>query len=85
MNVSDVFVLPEPQLSLRQELLMQLSPAERLVVLQVCEGLSNKEIASSLGKTESTIKAQLWSACGKLRVPTRTRLMALLLAGAGGR
>jgi len=47
-------------------------------VLHLCEGLTNKEIAQTLSKSEATVKFQVSSAMGKLGVPTRTRLMVLL-------
>lgn len=44
----------------------------------VCQGLSNKEIASALGKSECTVKHQVSACLAKLGVPSRTRLIALL-------
>jgi len=60
------------------EFLALLTPAERMVVIQLYDGLANKEIGAVLGKSQSTVKAQLSSAMAKLGVPTRTRLIALL-------
>ena len=68
----------EPSPLVCPELLAVLTPAERLVVTHLCEGLANKEIASVLGKSEATVKFQVSSAMAKLGVPTRTRLMVLL-------
>lgn len=55
-----------------------LSPAERAVTAHLCRGLSNREIAAVLGKSPATVKNQVSTILGKLRVPTRTRLLALL-------
>lgn len=59
-------------------LLEDLSPAERVVALQVAQGLTNKEIAQVLGKSEITVKHQVSSILAKLGVPSRTRLIVLL-------
>ena len=67
-----------PRPAVRPELLHALTPSERLVVLHLCEGLSNKEIANVLGKAPGTVKCQVGTAMRKLRVQTRTRLMATL-------
>lgn len=55
-----------------------LTAAERLVAVHVKVGLSNKEVAAALGKTEPTVKNQVGSILGKLGVPSRARLIALL-------
>ncbi len=65
--------LGEPVAALRG-----LSPAERVVVAQLCYGLSNREIAAALGKSTATVKNQVSAVLRKLGVPTRTRLIALL-------
>ena len=62
----------------RPGLLAPLTPAERLVVLHLCEGCSNKEIAHALGKSAATVKFQLTQIYRKLDVHSRTRLLALL-------
>ncbi len=56
----------------------QLSPAEHVVAVHVAEGLSNREIAAALGKSQATVKHQVSSCLRKLNVPTRMKLMALL-------
>ncbi|MDI1319085.1 MAG: helix-turn-helix transcriptional regulator [bacterium] len=61
------------------ELLGQLTPAERLVAAHVAQGLSNKEISSALNRAEPTIKHQIASACRKFGVQSRCRLIVLLL------
>lgn len=55
-----------------------LSPAEQVVAMQVAQGLSNKEIAQVLGKSEFTVKNQVSTILQKLGVPTRGRLIVLL-------
>jgi DNA-binding CsgD family transcriptional regulator len=55
-----------------------LSPAERVVAMQVAQGLSNKEIAQVLGKSEFTVKNQVSTILQKLGVPCRGRLIVLL-------
>lgn len=73
----------------RAESFTLLTPAERIVVAYLTHGLSNKEIASALGKAEATVKHQVGSILQKTGVPTRLRLMAMLgapsslLAGTG--
>ena len=58
--------------------LADLTPAERVVAMQVAQGLTNKEIARALGKSEITVKHQVSSILAKLGVPSRTRLIVLL-------
>ena len=55
-----------------------LSPAERVVLAHLQQGLSNREIAHALGKAEATVKNQVAACLQKCRVPTRGRLMALM-------
>ena len=55
-----------------------LSPAEEVVCAQVRQGLSNREIAVILGKSERTVKNQVSAILAKCGVPTRARLIALL-------
>jgi DNA-binding NarL/FixJ family response regulator len=56
----------------------QLSPAEQVVLAQLRQGLSNREIAAALGKSERTVKNQVSACLAKYGVPTRARLIALL-------
>ncbi|HYC70840.1 MAG TPA: helix-turn-helix transcriptional regulator [Opitutaceae bacterium] len=63
--------LPSPVLD-------ELSPAERRVLVYVCAGYSNKEIAGELGRAESTVKHQVAACLRKFGVPTRARLIAAL-------
>lgn len=58
--------------------LADLSPAERVVAMQLVQGLSNREIARALGKSEFTVKHQVSAILAKLGVPTRGRLIVLL-------
>ncbi len=55
-----------------------LTPAEHLVLAQLLAGLANKEIAAALGKAEPTVKHQVSSILRKYRLPSRTRLLAVL-------
>lgn len=55
-----------------------LSPAEQVVAAHLNQGLSNKEIARALGKSEFTVKHQVSSILRKLGVPSRIRLMVIL-------
>ena len=60
------------------QLLARLTQAERDLVPHVARGLSDKEIATVLGKSVPTVKNQLRSVYEKLRVSNRARLIALL-------
>jgi DNA-binding CsgD family transcriptional regulator len=51
-----------------------LTHTERLVVRGVVQGLSNKEIALSLGRTRSTVGIHVQHAYEKVRVSSRTEL-----------
>ena len=62
----------------RRLLLAQLSPLELAVVAHVGEGLTNREIAARMRKTEPTVKRHLSACFKKLRVPNRARLIAFL-------
>jgi DNA-binding NarL/FixJ family response regulator len=55
-----------------------LTPREREIVVLVCEGHSNAEIARQLNQSVLTIKTQLNSVFGKTGVKSRTKLMTLL-------
>lgn len=55
------------------------SPAERVVALQVRRGLSNREIARALGKSEATVKNQV-SACLK-KSGARNRVQLIVRLG----
>ena len=68
----------EPDTASRLKLLSRLSVAERELVHHLCLGLGNREIAARLNKSVLTVKTQLSAIYGKLNVPGRTRLMALL-------
>ncbi len=58
--------------------LTRLSPAEQVVLMHLRQGLSNREIAWALGKSERTVKNQVSAILGKFGVPTRARLIACL-------
>lgn len=51
----------------------ELSSRELTVLKRIVEGMSNKEIASALAITESTVKNHVNSILGKLRVNDRTQ------------
>ena len=59
-------------------LLGELTPAERRVLVYVCAGYSNKEIATALGRAEPTIKHQVSACLRKMGQPSRARLIAAL-------
>jgi len=61
-----------------EDVLAPLSTREKEVAREIEKGLSNKEIASSLGITERTVKAHLSSVFQKLNVPDRLSLAMLL-------
>ena len=45
----------------------------------MAEGLSNKEIAVAIGRTDETVKIHLKSVFAKLRVATRTEAVGVAL------
>lgn len=55
----------------------ELTPAEREVVALVCEGYSNKRIATSRGTSVHTVNNQLASVFEKLGVASRFELVNL--------
>ncbi|HRJ46995.1 MAG TPA: LuxR C-terminal-related transcriptional regulator [Opitutaceae bacterium] len=57
----------------------RLGPAERLVAMQLAQGLSNREIARALGKSEFTVKNQVSTILAKTGAKTRIKLVLLLL------
>jgi DNA-binding CsgD family transcriptional regulator len=59
-------------------LLARFTPSEREVAIRVREGLSTREIASELGRSPHTIKAQLSSIFAKMGIRSRSRVAALL-------
>ena len=67
--------LPEPT---QDRLLHQLSPGEREMATLVCAGLTNKEIAAELKKTEGSVKVQLSGIYQKLHVNSRAKLIVAL-------
>lgn len=68
-------LLPEPT---QDRLLHQLSPGEREMAMLVCAGLTNKEIATELKKTEGSVKVQLSGIYQKLHVNSRAKLIVAL-------
>lgn len=73
--VQGPLLLPEPT---QDRLLHQLSPGEREMATLVCAGLTNKEIAAELKKTEGSVKVQLSGIYQKLRVNSRAKLIVAL-------
>lgn len=70
--------LRENLVSGRRDHLAMLTVAERRVAKLVVQGLRNREIAASLGKSITTVKSQLATVYGKLQVTSRMQLAALL-------
>ena len=56
-----------------------LTPRELEVVELMARGLSNKEIASAIGRTDETVKIHLKSVFAKLKVTTRTEAVRVAL------
>lgn len=54
-----------------------LSPAEEVVRTYLLDGLSNREIAALLGKSERTVKNQVSAILAKHGARSRARLIAL--------
>lgn len=61
-------------------MLAELTPEERAVAHQICEGKSNDEISVALGKSVHTVKRHIYSIFRKLRISNRTQLAMRLLA-----
>lgn len=68
-------LLAEP---MQARLMHLLSPGERELAQLVCAGLTNKEIAAELRKTEGSVKVQLSGVFQKLRVNSRAKLIVAL-------
>jgi DNA-binding CsgD family transcriptional regulator/PAS domain-containing protein len=62
----------------RTAALHRLTEREQELALLLCEGASNKELATTLGKSEHTVKNQLKAVFRKLGVRSRTHLAGLL-------
>ena len=62
-----------------RNLFEQLTPRETSVLREVANGLSNKELADTLGITEHTAKDHLKSILAKLRVADRTQAVTAAL------
>jgi DNA-binding CsgD family transcriptional regulator len=58
--------------------LTRLAPREQELALLLCDGRSNKELATALGKSEHTVKNQLKTVFRKLGVRSRAHLASLL-------
>jgi DNA-binding NarL/FixJ family response regulator len=57
----------------------RLTPRELEVVELMAQGLSNKEIAAAIGRTDETVKIHLKSVFAKLNVTTRTEAVRVAL------
>jgi RNA polymerase sigma factor (sigma-70 family) len=57
-----------------------LSDREQQITNLVCDGLSNKVIATRLGLSEGTVKVHLHRIYTKLRIGNRSELIALALS-----
>lgn len=58
--------------------LKQLTSSEQELALLLCDGRSNKELATALGKSEHTVKNQLKAVFRKLDIRSRAQLAVLL-------
>jgi len=56
----------------------RITAAETLIMTHLRQGLTNREIATSLGKSEFTVKNQVSVILRKVGLPTRARLIAHL-------
>lgn len=72
----DGAALPMPRAALNH--LQQLTPSERRVALLVAEGLSNRSVAQTLGKSERTVECQLNTIYRKLGGANRVQLVRWL-------
>ena len=82
LQAPDVFVLRETECAARpvppKTLLDRLTPAERSVLLEVLQGLSNQEIAAQRNRAVRTIANQVSKIFLKLGVSSRRTLAARL-------
>lgn len=62
----------------RARLIASLSPAQLRILMGLCQGLRNKQIAFQMGVTENTVKAYVTAMYKRLGVSSRTE--ALILA-----
>lgn len=63
-------VSPAPQV---EGLGSRLKPAELQVLMKLCEGQQNRDIANTLGMPETTVKMHVRSICGKIGAANRTQ------------
>jgi len=62
----------------QERILGRLTPSERELARLVCAGLTNKEVAARLKRSEGSVRVQLSAVFQKLRVSSRARLMVAL-------
>ncbi|WP_287497901.1 response regulator transcription factor [Pandoraea sp. CB10b_02] len=79
-RIGDSSGLPGGDISLSQRL-AALTPRQREVLMLVCEGLRNSEIAARLGMTEKTVKAHVSAVLAALGALNRTQAAALARRG----
>lgn len=68
------------RLDLFNSLVQHMTPRQKQVTGFLMSGLSNKEIATKMSITESTVKAHVSEILRKLQVTTRTQAVIVLLA-----
>lgn len=56
---------------------VHLKPVEQKVLMHLCEGLQNKEIANILNLTEVSVKMHVKAICGKFGVKNRTQAVVV--------
>jgi DNA-binding CsgD family transcriptional regulator len=79
LEAPDGLALPAgPSEQTPDQLRAQLTPTERRLADLVCAGLSNKELAVRLKRSEGSIKVQLSGIFQKLHVNSRAKLMVAL-------
>lgn len=63
------------------ERLVRLTVQDIRVLIHLCEGLFNRQIADKLGLAEGTIKSHVSSILNKLKVRNRTQAVAVMIRG----
>lgn len=76
--------LPQTSTAVPHQTASNLTPAEQAVLDLVAKGLGNTEIASSLNKSEKTVRNQVSILFEKLGVHTRAELIVRVLSSPQG-